>query len=107
MAASPRRRTLVLFGTLAAIQTVLFFLTFASTMHRFDTGEAATPIEQTVDVVAQLFAFPIVTATRLLPPRSFPGLWGWVPFVLNGLLWSALAVLVLEYRRRRTAAVTS
>ena len=104
MAASHRRRTLVLILTLGLIQTavafVLFLLAFASVMHRFDTGEAATPIDDLIGAAAQLFAFPVVTLARLLPVR-FPGLLGWVPFILNGLLWSSLVVLVLEYRRRR------
>jgi hypothetical protein len=83
---------------------LLFLFAFSNSMQRFDTGEPATPLESAIDAAGDLFAFPIVTAARLLPPQSFPGLWGWLPFILNGLLWGSLVVLVLEYRQRRGAA---
>jgi hypothetical protein len=103
---SHRRRTLVLIGTWGLIQTtvtfVLFLISYASVMHRFDTGEATTLIDRLIGGAAQVFAFPIVTLVRLLSLR-IPGLLGWAPFILNGLLWSSLVVLALEYRRRRAS----
>jgi hypothetical protein len=107
---SSPRRIARLIVVLAMIQTavsfVLSLLTFASAMHRFDNGGEPTPVEQLFSAAAQLFAFPILTLARSLELR-FPGLWGWVPFILNGLVWSSVAVLVLIYRRRRSVMPSS
>jgi hypothetical protein len=110
IAKSHRRRTLALIGAWGLIQTivtfVLFLMSYGSVMHRFDTGEAATLGDQLIGGAAQVFAFPIVTLLRLFSIR-IPGLLGWAPFILNGLLWSSLVVLALQYRRRRSVVASS
>ena len=91
-------------GLVQTIVTFVFFiLSYASVMRRFDSGGPTTLIDQLIGGAAQALAFPVVTLVGLLSLR-IPGLWGWAPFILNGLLWSTLVVLALNYRRRRSAA---
>jgi len=100
----------VLIGVWGVIQTivtfVLFILSYASTMRRFDSGDATTTLmDHVIGGAAQAFAFPVVTLLMALSIRIH-GLWGWVPFILNGLLWSSVVVLALNYRRRRSVPIT-
>jgi hypothetical protein len=90
----------------AVIAVVLLISWFSRGMQRFDTGAAPTFVDHLLKVTSQVFSFPLVWAERLLPRELFPGLLGWVPFILNGLLWASFIVLFWRrHRRTKDAAV--
>jgi hypothetical protein len=110
MTSSGWPRTLALIGALGIIQAViaavLVLSWFSRGMQRFDTGAAPTFVDHLLEVTSQVFSFPLVWAAQLLPRELFPGLLGWVPFILNGLLWASFVVFLWRRRRRtKDAAV--
>jgi cadmium resistance protein CadD (predicted permease) len=104
MTASRWPRTLALISALgisqAIITGVLVLSLFSRGMQRFDSGAAPTLVDHLLEVTSRVFSFPLFWAAQLLPRQFFPGLLGWVPVVLNGLLWGSFVVFL--WRRRRT-----
>lgn len=106
-----RLRTALIVGGLtlghAALSFVLFIASFGSTMSRFDTGQAASAGERLLETVAEILLWPIFAPLAHWGGRSvnalFPGVLGYVPLLLNSLLW-ALAIVLLWRRMRRARA---
>lgn len=72
-------------------------------MARFDTRATASLGERLLRVAVSVLHFPVVTlALAVLPARALPRLWGYVPFVLNSVVWG-LAVTTAAARLRRRA----
>ena len=75
----------------------VFLKTFTMTMARFDTGGQPTLAERAVDVVREILFFPLATITLRVPhiAKLFHGALGWIPFVLNSLLWGILVYMIV------------
>jgi hypothetical protein len=91
----------------AALSFVLFMASLGSAMSRFDTGAAATAGERVLETVAEILLWPIFAPLAHWGGRNvdalFPGVLGYVPLLLNSLLW-ALAIALLWRRMRRVRA---
>lgn len=78
-----------------------FLMAFGSRMGRFDSGRPATPVESVIQVAAAVLLFPFSILAVHLPAGWFPGLWGYIPFLLNSALWGcALYFLLVTLARR-------
>ena len=81
----------------AALSVLALVGSYAAGMRSFDSGARPTLIEQTLDSAADLLLSPIFTG--LLDHeagRLFPGLLGYLPVLLNSLLWALAAWLLLR-----------
>jgi hypothetical protein len=79
-------------------------IAFGAGMARFDTGAAPSLGERVVLVIRDVVLFPLAPLlVSVLPGRWFPGLWGYIPFAANSLLWGATiaTIVVLTPRVRR------
>lgn len=69
----------------------------------FDTGTSANPqVVWFYSTVANILLFPMST----VDPQIAPGLWGWLLFFGNGLMWGSVLVAVwssASWMRRRHA----
>lgn len=96
---APRDR--ILFALVTSLHIVaslcLLGLVFGHGMARFDTGGPSGLTERIAGWLLNVLAFPMVTALGWLPGLPLPGLWGYIPFVLNASIWGLGAVVV---RRR-------
>ncbi len=85
----------------ASVTFLLFLQAFGMGMARFDTGAPSTLLERVISAAATVLMYPLITPIlqwRLGWLNSlFPGLFGYIPFVLNSLIWA----LVLTYLLRR------
>ncbi len=95
-----RRSVILLLATLHLVATVALTLaTINLRMDRFDTGAPPMRTERTIEACGQVLRFPIVMAAFASKLR-FPGLTGYLPFILNSLLWGVAASgLFLGLRR--------
>lgn len=82
----------------AALSFVLLIASFGAGMGRFDTGETATAGQRILDRVAEILLWPLFaplaqwggpTVNALLP-----GVLGYIPLLLNSLLWALAIVFV-------------
>ena len=97
------RRALVVAGITVAhfvLSVGLFLTEFGMGMARFDTGAEASIGERVFGVVVSVLHSPVVTVgLAVIPARALPRLWGYVPFMLNSLLWGfALTALLARLR---------
>ena len=80
---------------------------FGMGMARFDTGAGASLGEHVIRAVVEVLNLPVVTAALAVTPvRALPGLWGYLPFALNSLVWGlALTAAISRWQSaRRTLA---
>lgn len=68
---------------------------FSGSMARFDTGEAASMPETITQAGTEVLLFPLSEVDGLLSPKAFPGLWGYIPFMLNSLVWGLVVMGLL------------
>lgn len=68
---------------------LLVFMSFGSTMSRFETGVPATQDEQLVGLGVNIMTFPLVSLALLpnFPFRIANGILGWLIYVVNSFLW--------------------
>ena len=102
----------LLFGLLTAAHLALtislLLYVFGSGMARFDTGGQPGWFETVCGLVLTALAFPVLTLIEGNVGLSFPGLWGYVPFVANSALWAAATLgLIGVVQRVRTRPRTS
>jgi hypothetical protein len=105
------RRT-ALFTLLGAVHfaaTVgLLLFVFGAGMSRFDTGAEPGWLEAACRHLLSALGFPVLTLLGGRTSVRFPGLWGYVPFVANSVLWSVALLSVAEsVRRLRTRRPTT
>jgi hypothetical protein len=92
----------------AVLSFVLFMASVGATMGRLDTGEAATAGERIFGTVAEILLWPLFAPLADWGGRSvdaiFPGVLGYLPLLLNSLLWALAIVIAWRWLRRRRAA---
>ncbi|HTY63847.1 MAG TPA: hypothetical protein VMG30_16485 [Acidobacteriota bacterium] len=75
----------------AAISWGMFLFSFAAGMSRFDTGAAAGIGERAISLLSRLLFWPIYYPLVEWGPRPliwfFDGLLGYIPILLNSLIW--------------------
>jgi len=101
-----RRATVVVSFALlhATVSFGVFLAAFGAASARLDSGRAASAGEQLLGAAVQVLHFPLVwLATEYAPARWLPGLWGYVPLLLNGLLWAVVLVSVVARLAPRPA----
>jgi|SRR6185312_14484626 len=82
-----RRITLVIAILHLVVSVALTATTYALSMDRFDADAPPTPAERIIEVCLQVLCFPIVRWAMASRVR-FPGLIGYLPFIVNSLLWA-------------------
>ena len=76
---------------------VVFFLAMGNSSARWDAAVGPTIGSKVLDGAAAVMMFPIVTAAFALPGSLFAGLAGWLPFVVNSVLWAHIAYHGAQY----------
>ena len=61
---------------------------FSMGMSRFDTGAPPSPLEHIVVTANSVLTFPLVFLVMRVPGNLFPGLFGYIPFAANSILWA-------------------
>ena len=87
------------------VLTVLHFFTcifllitvFGNSMGRLDKGGEPAFHERMLDIILSALLFPVEFILERLPSSAFPGLWGYIPFFLNSLLWGLGLYHLLVY----------
>ena len=69
------------------VSRVLFIWSFGLGMARFDTGQPATALERITEGASNVLDFPITLVVNQRPQDLMPGLVGYIPFVVNSLIW--------------------
>ena len=90
------RKTLIVLGLAAlhfAVSFALFMQTLAGTMGSFDAPRRASAGSRALEVLTSTLLFPIVQLAIRLPGGWLRGGLGYVPFVLNSLLWGLMLYL--------------
>ena len=83
----------------AALTAGVSVAVFGGAMARFDTGELASLPERALGAVLAVLLFPLGLLALYVRPSWLQGLWGYIPLLVNSLLWAA--VLVAARRRYR------
>ena len=84
----------------ASIKLLVFV--FGLGMARFDSGVSIGLAERIAGWLFKLLAFPVVLALDWLPSLRFPGLWGYIPFIVNASIWGLGAVMIRRRLRPST-----
>jgi hypothetical protein len=97
----------LLFGLLTAAHLALtvnlLLIVFGSGMARFDTGGRPGWFEAACGRLLTALAFPLLTLMEGKVGQSFPGPWGYLPFVANSAVWAAAGLgLIGVVQRVRT-----
>jgi hypothetical protein len=79
----------------------LFLHTFGETMKRFDNGEPAGFLEQQANILSEILFFPLVHLARLAPISWFQGFSGYIPFIINSILWATILYQGYQWIKRR------
>jgi hypothetical protein len=85
-------------------------LLFSIGMRRFDTGDSQGVDEKVLEILFNILSLPIYYLIVNWTPKSahsiFPGLLGYIPLILNSLLWSiGLWCLYALWKRRKEAQI--
>jgi hypothetical protein len=78
---------------------------FTMGMTRFDTGESASGCERALSTAQHFLLFPVGTVGSYQWFQSFlNGVLGWLPIILNSLLWAAviLGLIILIGRAMKS-----
>src|SRR4051794_26464706 len=84
---SHRTGILILAVLHLVVTDALTVAAFSLTMERFDTGESPTLTERVIEVSGRVLRFPVVSCALSIGLR-LPGPTGYLPFILNSLLWA-------------------
>lgn len=74
-------------------------------MARFETGEPPSVSEAMLGAVVKLLDFPVLITIDFMPSTWFPGLWGYIPFAANSVLWGVCIYYVVLFVLQRRVAV--
>ena len=87
-----------------ALSFAFFQLSFAGAMGRFDAARESSILERVVDGIAYLLLFPLVQLAVRAGGGWMTGALGYVPFILNSLLWATMIYFGINFlARRRTS----
>jgi hypothetical protein len=92
-----RTRTVVVIVALAhsALSVGLFMLVSGAGMARFDTGAPSSNAEWVLEIIVAILHAPVATlAFESVPIGWLPGLWGYLPLLLNSLIWALVLVWI-------------
>ena len=96
-----RARTI---ATIAAVHFLLsialFLLSLASSNSRFDGGGPSDLAALLLNSAFAMLSFPLVTAALLLKTAS-AGVWGWLWFLGNSVLWGWAGWRAIRFWRSR------
>lgn len=88
-----------------ALSVGLLVFTFTAGMDRFDTGAPPTLFEKSAVFVSNVLFWPIVFPFTHWSPffirNVFGGLFGYLPMVVNSLLWGAGGWWLLKQRSNK------
>ena len=80
----------------------LFLISFGIGMSQFDIGQPLTTRQALVTHVSDLLDLPVAPLIEAMPAGWFPGLWGYIPFFLNSVVWgTAIYFGAKLYKRTR------
>jgi hypothetical protein len=96
-------RRMVAFGLIAASHFVLIIVlvifTFGAGVARFDAPDGPRWTETLTSSVVDVLAFPLLPLLGR-PSLRFPGLWGYVPFIVNSVVWAGAISTIWRLRHR-------
>jgi hypothetical protein len=96
-------RRMVAFGLIAAshfvLTIVLVIFTFGAGMARFDAADSPRWRETVASSAVDVLAFPVLPLLDR-PSLRFPGVWGYVPFVVNSVVWAKAVRTIWRLRHR-------
>jgi len=80
----------------ALLTWLLFLQAFRLGMSRFDAGAPTTLTERSISAAAEIMMWPLCAPLLRWQPKTlnhlFPGLLGYIPLLLNSLLWALVIV---------------
>lgn len=98
------KRALIVF-VLAIVHFVLsfsfFLLSFGGGMSRFDAAGETSIGERIIDALAYVLLFPLVQLAVRIGGGWLNGFFGYVPFILNSLLWAMAFYFIIRFFARR------
>lgn len=100
-----KRWTIIVLGVIQSLVTaILPILALGGAMRDWDTGSAPSGLSMLLSGSAEILRFPIATPFFSTPlGQLFPGVLGYVPLLLNGLLWAwVIVTLIYRWKARRT-----
>ena len=83
-----------------ALSFAFFLLSFAGGMSRFDGAHESSILDRVVDGIAYVLLFPLVQFAVRAGGGWMTGALGYVPFVLNSLLWSTSIYFFINFLAR-------
>jgi len=90
----------------ATLTCLLFLQSFRMGMSRFDSGATAMSGERLLSGVVEIMMWPLITPIMHWQPkwfyRVFPGLLGYIPLLLNSLIWAFVIVWLWRRIQRKT-----
>jgi hypothetical protein len=99
------KRDATLFGLVAILHLVasiaLLTYVFGAGMARFDSGVPSTFPETLGDWLLNVLSFPLLLALEQSMALRFPGVSGYIPFLVNASLWGMAAVLIRRLWKRQ------
>lgn len=69
-------------------------------MGRIDSGESTAASEVVVNILVEILTFPVSQLIPHLKGDFVDGLFGYIPFVLNSVLWAIVFFFLIVYFRR-------
>jgi len=99
--------SIALFHLLGTVGSML--KTFSMGMSRFDSGEPITFLEKVLMAVWKSLIFPIGTLSQRLDWGHLPGILGWIPIMLNSMLWAGaiIGIIVIIRKHQKSQNKTS
>jgi hypothetical protein len=70
-------------------------------MNRFDTVASPSAFEAVIEMFATVLHFPLVSLIQVSAVRFSASWAGYIPFILNSLLWGAVIYYFVTYIKRK------
>ena len=79
------------------VSRTLFIWAFGREMARFDTGQPPSGLDRVAGGgLSRVLDFPILPLINHLSSNWLPGLLGYLPFMVNSLIWGVIAWFVVS-----------
>jgi hypothetical protein len=92
----------------ATLTCLLFLQSFRMGLSRFDSGAPAMPGERVLNGVVEIMMLPLLTPLQHWRPELlnhlFPGLFGYIPLLLNSMIW---AIVIVRLWRKIQGSTTA